>query len=177
MSAFSSFPLLLEKLFLLSLLSLLMTVIVSGQTLSACNCFECKEVKEGPYLGSYYSMGEHTGGCLYREPNSGRIIRACDSEATLGDDYLYAVCEDTSGPDECIEPPDAVTFGFKNRTWDGTKTLQTSYVSYYCEPPKKVNTYNGSAVFNIYCSASDFPRWQFTTGYNNLPLCVLPGEG
>ena len=65
-------------------------------------------------------------------------------------------------------------------------------VSYYCEPPKKVNrcgfwynrsldhfhmwrydlsnicftklcsykvnTYNGSAVFNIYCSASDFPR-------------------
>ena len=25
------------------------------------------------------------------------------------------VCEDTSGPEECIEPPDAVTFGFKNR--------------------------------------------------------------
>ena len=30
--------------------------------------------------GTYYSMGEQTGGCLYREPNSGRIIRACDSE-------------------------------------------------------------------------------------------------
>ena len=26
------------------------------------------------------------------------------------------VCEDTSGPEECIEPPDAVTFGFKNRS-------------------------------------------------------------
>ena len=132
--------------------------------------------------GSYYSMGEHTGGCLYREPNSGRIIRACDSEVlwyiqmlcirgtlilnycdsevlwslkivscqqnrklknicSLGQswwrlplwgEYQFMatspwlqnmknltsakVCEDTSGPEECIEPPDAVTFGFKNRS-------------------------------------------------------------
>ena len=81
--------------------------------------------------------------------------------------YLMSskVCEDISGPDECIDPPDAVTYGFLNRftidypsewqlaelwwddiiiqmgkyipefnvtvqrTWDGSKALQTSYVS------------------------------------------------
>ena len=150
-----------------------MMVGVDSQSPSTCNCFDCKEVKEGPYVGqsiqsdfgshnhvkldfttlvisvktvaldhihviivitiitlftlvlafywfdltgSYYSMGEQTGGCLYRfligqcaliphisvlqsctvhlqfhkvtftqsclhrEPNSGRIIRACDAE-------------------------------------------------------------------------------------------------
>ena len=151
--------------------------------------------------GTYYSMGEQTGGCLYREPNSGRIIRACDSEVEshfiwlnifstwVEDDKIYhagpdrwwsvplwgnakltgfialaknttmqnlmpkshritfkrssvvngwlhsktqtqkcriwsqnlmewvpsKVCEDISGPETCIDPPEAVSYGFKNR--------------------------------------------------------------
>merc|ERR1739838_131009 len=63
-----------------------------------CNCFECKNVTEGVYKGSYYAMGDasSTGGCLYRDPTTGRIIRACDSEATLADTYVYEQCENVT---------------------------------------------------------------------------------
>ena len=27
-------------------------------------------IYEGPYVGNYYSMGQHTGGCLYRFKSS-----------------------------------------------------------------------------------------------------------
>ena len=46
-------------------------------------------------------------------------------------------------------------------------------VSYFCEPPKLVTGYNGSAIYDIWCSAANFPRWQFTVGYNDLPRCMF----
>jgi len=140
-----------------------------------CNCFECKNVTEGVYKGSYYAMGDasSTGGCLYRDPLTGRIIRACDSEASVADTYVYEQCENVTGPEICINPPEAADFGFLNRTWDGTRDIQVSKVSYYCEPPKLVTGYNGSAVYDIWCSAANFPQWQFTLGYNDLPRCMF----
>ena len=38
------------------------------QQAPGCNCFDCKDIIEGPYAGSYYAMGSVslTGGCLYR---------------------------------------------------------------------------------------------------------------
>ena len=87
----------------------------------------------------------------------------------------------------CIDPPLAADYGYESRTWDGTKEIQiskvnitvwsiclllyVSQVNYYCEPPRMVFNYNGSAVYDIWCSAANFPKWQFTTGYNDLPLC------
>eukprot|EP00092_Neocalanus_flemingeri_P018822 GFUD01020380.1.p2 GENE.GFUD01020380.1~~GFUD01020380.1.p2 ORF type:complete len:160 (+),score=26.68 GFUD01020380.1:14-493(+) len=139
-----------------------------------CNCFECKNVTVGIYQGEYYSMGDQgsTGGCLYRNPHTGKIIRACDTEATIADTYVYEICANVTGPMVCIDPPSAADFGYLNRTWDGSKEIQVSKVSYYCEPPKLVTNYNGSAVYDIWCSAANFPKWQFTTGYNNLPACA-----
>merc|ERR1712236_28291 len=135
-----------------------------------CNCFDCKNITEGPYQGTYYYMGNQ-GQCLYRNPHSGAIIRACDNEASLGDSYVYELCTNVTGPKVCIDPPEPEPYGYLNRTWDGTKNLQVSKVSYYCPPPKVVTNYNGSAVYDIWCSAARFPQWQFTVGYNQLPFC------
>merc|ERR1739838_13308 len=137
-----------------------------------CNCFDCKEVKEGTYKGSYYSMGSDssTGGCLYRNRLNGKIIRACDKELTLADSHEYTVCDLASGPKECIDPPDYSPYGYTSRVWDGTKVL-LSRVSYYCEPPKMIENYNGTANYDIWCSAAEFPNWQFALPDNNLPLC------
>ena len=92
-----------------------------------------------------------------------------------------------SGPKVCIDPPKATDYGYLNRTWDGSKEIQISkvrklkssheyiifsQVSYYCEPPRLVMNYNGSAVYDIWCSAANFPKWQFTQGYNDLPSCA-----
>eukprot|EP00091_Calanus_sinicus_P016306 TRINITY_DN35608_c0_g1_i1.p1 TRINITY_DN35608_c0_g1~~TRINITY_DN35608_c0_g1_i1.p1 ORF type:complete len:159 (-),score=28.87 TRINITY_DN35608_c0_g1_i1:47-523(-) len=140
-----------------------------------CNCFECKNVTEGIHKGEYYYLdsGGNTATCLYRDPHTGKIIRACDEEASLGDNYAYEICENVTGPEVCIDPPVASDYGYANRTWDGTKDIQVSKVSYFCEPPKLVTGYNGSAVYDIWCSAANFPRWQFTVGYNDLPRCML----
>merc|ERR1712215_86350 len=149
------------KMFSLLYLLLLFVALSEEQ----CNCFECKDVTEGPHVGTYYAMGDQgsTGGCLYRDPNTGKIIRACDQEATFGDNYDYVLCANVTGPKICIEPPLAEPYGYLNRTWDGTKDIQVSKVSYYCAPPKQVANYNGSAVYDIWCSAANFPQWQFTT--------------
>ena len=34
---------------------------------------------------------------MSRDPTTGRIIRACDSEATLADTYVYEQCENVTG--------------------------------------------------------------------------------
>eukprot|EP00092_Neocalanus_flemingeri_P015304 GFUD01016550.1.p1 GENE.GFUD01016550.1~~GFUD01016550.1.p1 ORF type:complete len:175 (-),score=34.22 GFUD01016550.1:24-527(-) len=157
-------------LLLLPLLLLLLQPHYSVQ--QGCNCVDCKDVIEGPYSGSYYSMGvpSLTGGCLYRNRLNGKIIRACDQETSLSDAHEYNVCDLASGPQECVDPPDYADFGYTSRIWDGTKIL-LSRVSYYCEPPKMIESYNGSANYDIWCSAAEFPAWQFTLPDNNLPLC------
>ena len=38
----------------------LMVVRVGSQAPSTCNCFDCKEVKEGPYVGRQSHFGNHT---------------------------------------------------------------------------------------------------------------------
>merc|ERR1712013_388168 len=137
-----------------------------------CNCFDCKEILDGPYQGSYYAMGSAslTGGCLYRNRLNGRIIRACDEELTLADSHEYTVCDLAAGPKECVHPPDYTAYGYSSREWDGTKIL-LSKVTYICEPPKMVANYNGSANYDIWCSAAAFPDWQFAEPGNTLPLC------
>jgi len=152
------------------------------QSPASCNCFECKTVVDGPYAGDYYAMdGTYgtqttavTGGCLYRERNNGKIIRACDTEATPGGGVQYHKCYDQDGLSECRLPPEASDYGYDERTWDGSREIQTSSVRYTCNPPKMVVGYNGSANYDIWCSAANFPNWQFTLPGNHLPLCQLP---
>merc|ERR1712080_246503 len=122
-------------------------------------------------MGDYYSMGNSPGSCLYREKNTGNIIRACDSEAFGADMYEYHKCYDEGGLTVCRDPPEAADYGYDLRTWDGTKELQTSFVRYTCNPPKLIAGYNGSANYDIWCSASDFPNWQFSLPGNAMPLC------
>ena len=74
-----------------------------GKHFSHLSC--AQTIIEGPYEGNYYSMGQHTGGCLYRcqlylnfilkllsirERDNGKIIRACDDEP--GTMYEYHQC-------------------------------------------------------------------------------------
>ena len=82
---------------------------------------------------------------MSRDPHTGKIIRACDDEASLGDNYPYEICEDvtgqvftnselsiiwfSTGPTVCIDPPVASEYGYLNRTWDGTKDIQVSKVA------------------------------------------------
>ena len=132
------------------------------------------------YLGSKYksrnlfqaSLGndylyEVSRGVLHHASLSNKDSYSQNTPTQTSFFYLMSskVCEDISGPDECIDPPDAVTYGFLNRftinypsewqlaelwwddiiiqmgknipefnvtvqrTWDGSKALQTSYVS------------------------------------------------
>ena len=83
------------------------------------------------------------------------------------------MCDLAAGPKECIDPPDYSPFGYTSRQWDGTKIL-LSKVTYICEPPKMIATYNGSANYDIWCSAAEFPNWQFALPDNNLPECRVP---
>ena len=95
------------------------------------------------------------------------------------------MCDLAAGPKECVHPPDYTAYGYDSREWDGTKIL-LSKVTYICEPPKvrlycvcyvltlilkMVANYNGSANYDIWCSAAAFPDWQFTEPGNTLPLC------
>ena len=54
------------------------------------------------------------------------------------------------------------------RTWDGSKALQTSYVSYYCEPPKKVHR-----LHNYSLNHFQVCRWCFNTSPRTLPAWLV----
>merc|ERR1712215_598110 len=162
----------LLTIFHLSFLLLHLAREADTQSPSACNCFDCKTVIEGPYAGNYYAMGTSSGGCLYRERDNGKIIRACDTEND--NSQQYHICFDKGGLTVCRDPPEAADFGYDTRLWDGNKELQTSSVRYVCPAPKKVVGYNGSENYDIWCSAAEFPNWQFSLPGNQLPLCQLP---
>ena len=38
-------------------------------------------------------------------------------------------------------------------------------------PVQLVVGYNGSAIYDIWCSAANFPNWQFSLPGNQLPMC------
>merc|ERR1712106_891117 len=75
------------------LIILCILIICVGVSEEDCNCFECKDVTEGIHKGTYYFLDQsgNTGTCLYRDPHTGKIIRACDEEASLGDSYSYEI--------------------------------------------------------------------------------------
>merc|ERR1711909_210863 len=105
------------------LMFLMMTMLV-GMSQEQCNCWKCKNITEGIHSGTYYYLDSsgNTGTCLYRDPHTGKIIRACDEEASLGDSYLYELCENVTGPEVCIDPPIASDYGFLSRTWEGRRS-------------------------------------------------------
>merc|ERR1712198_532865 len=123
-----------------------------------CNCVDCKNILDGPYPGTYVSMGDSssTGGCLYRDYTTRLIIRACDV-GTLNK-YKYIECSSTA-PTECIDIPNYADFGYDSVTWDGSKSLGATAM-YYCAPPKSIVGYNGTANYEIFCAAQFFPNWQ-----------------
>ena len=56
--------------------------------------------------------------------------------------------------------------GEQNLAYEGTKKDWEEQI---------LNMEKGDNFSKLYLLQCDL-QWQFTTGYNNLPLCVLPGE-
>ena len=79
----------------------------------------------------------------------------------------YQQCTDTA-PTSCINPPDFASFGYTSRTWDGSMAMG-AVASYFCEPPKTIFGYNGTATYDIFCAAQFFPNWQ---GWMNSMITV-----
>merc|ERR1711973_89560 len=157
---------------ILWLLSFLAVFIYQVNSQTACNCVDCKNILEGPYPGTYVSMGDssETGGCLYRDYTTRLIIRACDTGTF--NKYKYVECSSTA-PTQCIDPPTFSDFGYDSVSWDGSKLL-VAKATFYCAPPKTIVGYNGTAYYDIHCAAQFFPYWQ---GWLNslistsLPVC------
>ena len=47
--------------------------------------------------GNFYAFPFEKYNILFRDPHTGKIIRACDQEASLGDSYEYEICKDVKG--------------------------------------------------------------------------------
>ena len=146
-----------------------------------------------------------------RERDTGKIIRACDSD-TSTTAYQYHKCFDTYiGEDNdrfdillltkrpnCVpgstrgcavrvrpadlgrhqEPPNILrevhlqpSEGQQRISWSFSWRSPLNDIEVCVS--QLVANYNGSAHFDIWCSAADFPNWQFTLSGNELPLCSL----